>query len=83
MTATLVKWDASIVGETPPIGRWLDWNGQEIRTTTAQPGPWAQRLARLLGRRWVPGVDAAKHPGCIEVIELNEGQLPQTIYRRP
>ena len=47
MRATLVKWDAAIVGETPPLD-----------------------------------VDPISHPGCIEVIELDEGQLPRTIYRR-
>ena len=45
--ARLVKWDATIVGETPPTD-----------------------------------VDPIGHPGCIEVIELNEGQAPHTIYRR-
>jgi hypothetical protein len=47
MNGTLVKWDASIVGETPP-----------------------------------QGIDPTTHPGCIEVVELNEGQAPRTVYRR-
>jgi hypothetical protein len=48
MKGRLVKWDASIVGETPPLD-----------------------------------VDPISHPGCIEVIELDEGCDPRTIYRRP
>ena len=48
MKGRLVKWDAAIVGESPPLD-----------------------------------VDPVGHPGVIEVIELNEGQLPLTIYRRP
>jgi hypothetical protein len=47
MKGRLVKWDAAIVGESPPLD-----------------------------------VDPIGHPGVIEVIDLNEGQNPQTIYRR-
>lgn len=47
MKATLVKWDAAVVGEEPPAD-----------------------------------IDPTTHPGCIEVIELDEGQKPRTIYRR-
>lgn len=47
MKGRLVKWDAAIVGETPPLD-----------------------------------VDPVGHPGVIEVIELDEGQDPRTIYRR-
>ncbi len=47
MRGRLVKWDASMVGETPPLD-----------------------------------VDPVGHPAAIEVIELDEGQLPRTIYRR-
>jgi hypothetical protein len=48
MKGRLVKWDALIVGETPP------------ETETPET-----------------------HPGCIEIIEMNEGQDPKTVYRRP
>ncbi len=47
MKGRLVKWDASIVGETPPLD-----------------------------------IDPTTHPGCIEVIELNEGEPPHVIFRR-
>lgn len=47
MRGRLVKWDAAIVGENPPLD-----------------------------------IDPTTHPGCIEVIEMNEGELPKTIYRR-
>jgi hypothetical protein len=47
MNGTLVKWDAAIVGESPPMD-----------------------------------VDPTTHPGCIEVIELREGAVPVTTYRR-
>lgn len=47
MRGRLVKWEAAIVGENPPLD-----------------------------------VDPTTHPGCIEVIEMNEGELPKTIYRR-
>lgn len=43
-----MKWDASLIGETPP--------------ETSEP---------------------EKHPACLEVIEMNEGQQPVTTYRRP
>lgn len=26
--------------------------------------------------------DPSVHPGCIEVIEMHEGELPRTVYRR-
>ena len=48
MKATLVKWDAALVGEHPPT-----------------------HLA-----------DPSSHPGCIEVIALDEGQPPVILYRR-
>ncbi len=47
MKGRLVKWDAAIVGEHPPLD-----------------------------------VDPIGHPGVIEVIELDEGKTPRTIYRR-
>jgi hypothetical protein len=48
MKGRLVKWDAAVVGENPPLE-----------------------------------VDPSNPPqGCIEIIELCEGQLPQTIFRR-
>lgn len=47
MQGRLVKWDASVVGETPPTD-----------------------------------VDPTTHPGCIEVLELQEGQAPRVVYRR-
>lgn len=47
MKGTLVKWDAAVVGENPPLD-----------------------------------VDPSTHPGCIEVIALNEGEPPTIVYRR-
>ena len=47
MQGRRVKWDAALVGESPPLD-----------------------------------IDPTTHPGCIEVIELNEGELPRTVYRR-
>jgi hypothetical protein len=47
MKGRLVKWDAAVIGETPP-----DVENPET------------------------------HPGCIEIIEMAEGNPPQTIYRR-
>ena len=47
MQGRLVKWEAALVGENPPLD-----------------------------------IDPTTHPGCIEVIELNEGALPKTVYRR-
>lgn len=47
MRGRLVKWDAAIVGENPPLD-----------------------------------IDPTTHPGCLEVIEMNEGQIPQVVYRR-
>lgn len=70
MKGRLVKWDAEMLA---PI-----------------PRPWwklaVRRVASRFGRDVFPlqhRVPASTdHPACIEVIELNEGQLPQTIYRR-
>lgn len=43
------KWDAAVVGETPPD------------PTT---------------------IDASKHPGCVEIWEIVDGQAATCIYRR-
>lgn len=45
----LYKWDAAVVGESPP-----------------DPTK----------------VDAASHPGCVEIWEVTEGQPARCIYRR-
>ena len=47
MRGRLVKWDAALVGENPPLD-----------------------------------IDPTPHPGCIEVIVLNDGELPKVLYRR-
>jgi hypothetical protein len=80
MKATLTKWDAAVVGETPPLGRWMKF-GQQIKVTTKQPHRYVRRLARVLGYEWVPGVDR-NTPGCLEVIEINPGQAPD-VWSRP
>jgi hypothetical protein len=82
MKQTLVKWDASVVGDTPPIGRWLNESGQTLKVTSHQPRKIVQRLAAVLGRRWEPGVDAASLPGCLEVIHIEPGKAPETVFQR-
>ena len=73
MKARLVKWDASACVEVKN-----PWWKAAIR-----------RLAKMVGRDvFAPAVitpdlaNAADHPGCIEIIEMNEGVTPQTVYRR-
>jgi hypothetical protein len=74
MNGTLVKWDAAVcTEEVLPI-----WK-RAVR-----------RIARLFGknvyepRTFTPPVEnAVGHPGCIEVLALKEGQLPEVVYRRP
>ena len=80
MNGTLVKWDASVVGETPPLGRWVV-NGRTIKETTKVPHSWIRSLARFVGREWVAGVDAQNHPGCLEVIHINDGET-RVVFRR-
>ena len=74
--ATLTKWDAAVVGESPPIGRWVR-KGREVRVTTRQPHRWLRACGRLLGYEWVLGVDARNTPGCIEIIEIHPGREPE------
>lgn len=81
MNGTLTKWDAAMVGEKPPIGRWV-MNGKTLKETSEQPPKWQRRLLRLIGREWVVGVDAMKHPACLEVIQIDEGKDPVILYKR-
>ena len=74
MNGTLIKWDASVCTvEVLPLWKRV-----------------ARRIARLFGknvfepRTLTPPIESAVgHPGCIEVLALNEGQLPEVVYRRP
>ncbi len=81
MNGTLVKWDASVVGENPPMGRWMR-SGRLVRVTTDQPSKWMQRFARLLGFYWEFGVDAKSMPGCVEIIEFGPDRAPKVIFQR-
>lgn len=80
-SATLVKWDASVVGEHPPIGRWIHANGK-VRVSKKCPNRFMRGFGLMLGYTWLPGVDAAGMPGCLEVMELNEGKAPVTTWRK-
>ncbi len=68
-SSVLVKWDASVVGETPPIGEWFDpATGAVIKVTSHAPGKFKRFLVRVLkGHLWRIGLsDPSKLPGFIE-----------------
>ena len=80
-STTIVKWDAAIVGDHPPIGRWMR-NGEEVKETSAEPHWLIRKLGSLIGFYWVIGVDASKHPGCLEIVHFRDGESPQVTFKR-
>ena len=82
MSATLVKWDAAVVGDNPPIGRWVNSDNKTLKVTSKQPHRLVQWLAGLIGRKWVVGVDAASIPGCLEIINIEPGKEPVVVFQR-
>jgi hypothetical protein len=81
-TAQLVKWDAAVVGDHPPIGRWVNRNNKTLKLTPKQPHKIVRGLASLIGRKWVIGVDAATIPGCLEIINIEPGKAPEIVFQR-
>jgi hypothetical protein len=81
MNGTLIKWDATVVGEHPPLGRWMR-NGKAVKVTSHQPNKWLQRFAGLVGFYWELGVDAKSMPGCLEVIEFGPDSAPKVTFKR-
>lgn len=78
MRATLVKWDAATVGETPPLVA----NGRVYKRLN----PFMAFLHRVLLKFGIdinPGqpFDPANTPGCLEVIETDSAGSA-VIYRR-
>jgi len=57
-------------------------NGEEVKETSAQPHWFVRKVAGLLGYYWVIGVDARRHPGCIEIVEIKDGAPAQVLYKR-
>jgi hypothetical protein len=81
MKSQLIKWDASVVGEHPPLGRWVK-GGRTVKVTTKAPRRIVAKAARWLGFEWVLGVDAATMPGCIEIINIEPDKAPVTVFQR-
>jgi hypothetical protein len=78
MQATLIKWDAATVGETPPVvynGRIYKNHGPFLR--------WLHRVLVKFGIDINPGqpFDPANTAGCLEVIET-DGTGSAVTYRR-